>query len=102
MFLNKNINDGNTFSEIDLLMIICEYHHRQMSPSSNVIVRDFETLKPIKMGKNGLMNSINPVAHSYAGVSILQDDSVQITMEDGCWCVPTRAPHRNSWPRKRC
>ncbi len=80
------MRDMYVFSETDLMFGECEHHFKHVPPWGDVIVRDFSTLQPVKMGEKGLMNAINPMANSYAGVSVLQDDVIRIVKEDGCPC----------------
>jgi hypothetical protein len=82
----KNVRDIYSFSESDVLFVECEEHNKHCFPWADIIVRDVETLEPVEMGEKGLANIINPLAHSYAGVSILQDDIVRIIGEDECPC----------------
>ncbi len=82
----KNIRDSYNFSETDCMNPECEYHNKHVLPWEDIIIRDVETLEPVEMGETGLVNVINPIAYSYAGVSILQDDIAKITMEDNCPC----------------
>ncbi|MFO8020710.1 MAG: hypothetical protein R6U96_18955 [Promethearchaeia archaeon] len=81
-----HITDTYSFTETDCAFSECEYHNKHSLPWQDVIVRDVETLEPVGIGEEGLINVINPLAHSYAGVSVLQDDIVKITMEDECPC----------------
>jgi len=82
----KNVKDIYSFSESDVIFVECEEHNKHTYPWQDIIVRDVETLEPVEMGEKGLANLINPLAHSYAGVSILQDDIVRIVSEDDCPC----------------
>jgi len=82
----ENVRDVYTFSETDICFPECKYHNKHLFPWYDVIVRDTETLEPVKKGEKGLINVINPIAYSYAGVSIMQDDIVRITHEDDCPC----------------
>jgi len=82
----SQILDVYSFTETDCVHAECEYHNKHVLPWQDVIVRDVETLEPVEMGEKGLINVINPIAYSYAGVSILQDDIVRISMEDTCPC----------------
>ncbi|TXT67239.1 MAG: putative Acyl-protein synthetase, luxE [Promethearchaeota archaeon] len=83
---SKNVRDIYSFSESDILFVECEEHNKHCYPWGDIIVRDVETLEPVEVGEKGLANLINPLAHSYAGVSILQDDIVRITGIDDCPC----------------
>lgn len=82
----KNIRDIYAFTETDCMHPECEYHNKHILPWQDVIIRDVESLEPVEVGEKGLVNVINPSAHSYAGVSILQDDIGRITLEDTCQC----------------
>ena len=82
----SNIRDLYQFTETDAIFQECEYFHKHVFPWIDVVARDVETLEPVETGEKGLINVINPLAHSYAGVSILQDDIIRVTMDDGCPC----------------
>ena len=82
----ENMTDVYSFTETDCVHAECEYHNMHLLPWQDMIVRDVETLEPVEIGEKGLANVINPIAHSYAGVSVLQDDIVSILMEDNCPC----------------
>ena len=79
-----NIRDIYAFTESDVLMGECEHHNKHLAPWADVIIRDVETMEPVKTGEKGLFNLINPLAHSFAGVSLLQDDMARVVTEDGC------------------
>ncbi|MBD3350215.1 MAG: hypothetical protein GF364_01890 [Candidatus Lokiarchaeota archaeon] len=81
-----SIIDGYQFTETDVVIAECKHFNKHIPPWADVIVRDVDTLEPVEDGEKGLLNIINPAAHSYAGVSILQDDMVRVVMEDGCEC----------------
>ncbi len=80
------IHDIYAFTETDIVFCECSHHQLHVPPWGDLIPRDFKTLEPVKSGEKGLANIINPLAYSYAGVSIMQDDVVRITREDGCPC----------------
>lgn len=80
-----NVRDIYSFSESDTLFVECEKHNKHCFPWEDVIVRDVETLEPVEDGEKGLANLINPLAHSFAGVSILQDDIIRI-LPHKCSC----------------
>ncbi|MFW9878066.1 MAG: hypothetical protein ACFFG0_33715 [Candidatus Thorarchaeota archaeon] len=80
------ILDVYSFTETDCVHAECDYHNKHLLPWQDVIVRDVETLEPVANGEKGLINVINPIAYSYAGVSILQDDIVRVPFNDTCPC----------------
>ncbi|MFX1338642.1 MAG: hypothetical protein ACFFDK_08540 [Promethearchaeota archaeon] len=82
----QHILDTYSFTETDCFISECEYHNKHCLPWQDVIIRDVETLEPVEMGERGLINIINPIAYSYAGISILQDDIARITMVNECPC----------------
>ncbi len=82
----KNIRDIYCFTETDPIFAECEFHNKHIPPWVDVIVRNVETLEPVADGQKGLTNVINPMAYSYAGVSLLQDDVVKIETMDSCPC----------------
>ena len=41
---------------------------------SEVIIRDFQTLEPVKYGEHGLIQILTPLPHSYPGISVLTED----------------------------
>ena len=41
---------------------------------SEIIIRDFQTLKPVKDGEHGLIQMLTPLPHSYPGISVLTED----------------------------
>jgi len=45
---------------------------------TNVIVRDPDTLKPVKDGEVGLLQFLSPIPNSYPGISLLNDDMGRI------------------------
>ncbi len=82
----ENMTDVYSFTETDCVHAECEHHNMHLLPWQDIIVRDVETLEPVEIGEKGLANLINPIAYSYAGVSVLQDDIVSVEMEDECPC----------------
>ena len=83
---DKQILDVYSFTETDCVHAECEHHNKHLLPWQDVVIRDVESLEPVEIGEKGLINVINPIAYSYAGVSILQDDIVKVVMEDDCPC----------------
>lgn len=76
----KNVFDFYGFTEQMGLV----YGNRGNSPKtvslySEVIVRDFQTLRPARDGEAGLLQFLTPLPHSYPGISVLTDDVGRIT-----------------------
>jgi long-chain-fatty-acid---luciferin-component ligase len=82
----NNIRDIYCFTETDVFFFECEHHRKHIPPWVEIIIRDVETLQPAALGEKGLITIYNPLAHSYAGVSILQDDVARFYLEDQCPC----------------
>lgn len=82
----ERVRDAYSMTEIDSAMLTCTNHEIHPTPWIHLIPRDFETLKPVGVGERGLVNIINPLAYSYAGVSLLIDDVAIKVREDGCPC----------------
>lgn len=63
------------------------YANRSVYPKtvpsySRVIVRDFQTLKPVRDGENGLLQFLSPLPFSYPGVSVLTEDIGRVVARD--------------------
>jgi hypothetical protein len=52
------------------------------SAYSEIIIRDFQSLEPVPDGKEGLIQIITPIPHSYPGTSILTEDVGRIISRD--------------------
>ncbi len=55
------------------------YDSKVTSLYSEIIVRDVQSLEPVSDGKEGLVQFITPVPHSYPGISVLTEDMGRIT-----------------------
>ncbi|MCG7538273.1 acyl-protein synthetase [Pseudoalteromonas sp. CO348] len=64
----------------------CKQGHFHCSSWSEVIIRDFKTLQPVKDGNLGLIQLISALPHSYPGHSILSEDIGVKLGEDDCQC----------------
>lgn len=64
----------------------CNHHHFHVPVYSRVIIRDVNTLKPLKNGEVGLLNLLTPILKATPVVSIMTDDLA--IMHDGkdCGC----------------
>ena len=82
----ENFRDLYSFTECDVGFMECEYHYKHVPPWVDLIVRDVENLVPVPAGEKGIFNILNPLAHSYAGVSLLQDDVIRILPEEEGKC----------------
>lgn len=64
----------------------CEYGLKHVPLYSEIIIRDIETLDSVENGKEGFIQLLSPLPHSYPGISILSDDLGIIIDEGGCKC----------------
>ncbi len=70
-----NIFDFYGFTEQMGLVYISVGHLPKTVPAySEVIIRDFQTLEPVKDGEHGLIQILTPLPHSYPGISVLTED----------------------------
>ena len=47
---------------------------KTISAYAEIIIRDFDSLRPAADGREGLIQILTPVPHSYPGISVLTDD----------------------------
>ena len=67
---------------------------------SELIVRDTQTLRPVSDGELGFLQFISPIAYSYPGLSILNDDLGKIvSREDNIIEFEVHGRPENSEPR---
>lgn len=73
--LKENIFDFYGFTEqMGLLYVSVGDGPKTVSTYSEIIIRDFQTLDPVEDGKQGLIQILTPVPHSYPGISVLTED----------------------------
>jgi len=71
----ENIFDFYGFTEqMGLLYVSVGYGPKTVSTYSEIIIRDFQTLDPVEDGKQGLIQILTPLPHSYPGISVLTED----------------------------
>lgn len=71
-------------AEHPIIYCDCPKHHFHVPIYSRVIIRDVDTLKPVKKGEVGLLNLITPLLESMPLVSIMTDDLA--ILHDGTEC----------------
>jgi hypothetical protein len=64
----------------------CEAGHKHMPLYSDIIIRSGETLKPLGIGEQGLIQFLTPIPNSYPGISILTEDVGELRGIDDCPC----------------
>jgi phenylacetate-coenzyme A ligase PaaK-like adenylate-forming protein len=70
-----NIYDFYGFTEqMGLLYVSVGDEPKTVSTYSEIIIRDFQTLEPVKDGEQGLIQILTPLPHSYPGISVLTED----------------------------
>ena len=71
--------------EHPILYTDCRNHHFHIPDYARVIIRDVETLKPVKPGEVGLVNLLTPLSKGTPILSILTDD-LGILHDEECGC----------------
>jgi hypothetical protein len=70
-----NIFDFYGFTEQMGLVYVSKGHLPKVTPAyAEIIIRDFQTLKPVEDGQKGLIQILTPMPFSYPGVSVLTED----------------------------
>lgn len=64
----------------------CKNHHFHVPAYSRVIIRDVQTLKPLKYGNIGLLNLLTPMAENMPLSSIMTDDLAVLHEGRACGC----------------
>lgn len=82
---NQHIFEFFGAVEHPILYVDCRYHHFHVPNYSRVIIRDIETLKPVKNGEVGLVNLLTPMSKGTPILSIMTDD-LGILHEEICPC----------------
>ena len=71
----ENVFDFYGFTEQMGMVYANRSEYPKVTPLySEIIIRDFKTLKPVKDGESGLVQFLTPIPHSYPGISVLTDD----------------------------
>lgn len=73
-------------AEHPVLYCSCPNHHFHVPNYSRVIIRDIETLQPVKNGETGLVNLLTPAADSMPLTSIMTDDLGVLRNGTDCGC----------------
>ncbi len=81
----ENIIEFFGAAEHPILYTDCRCHHFHVPVYSRVIIRDVDSLKPVKDGEVGLINLITPMVDSVPILSIMTDD-LGILHNEGCPC----------------
>ena len=84
------IDDKHVFEffgavEHPILYTDCRNHHFHIPNYARVIIRDVETLEPVKPGQVGLINLLTPMSVGTPILSIMTDD-LGILHEEECTC----------------
>ena len=72
--------------EHPILYISCARHHFHIPIYSRVIIRDPDTLRPLPMGKTGLVNLLTPMVMSQPLLSVMTDDLGVLHPAKDCGC----------------
>lgn len=72
--------------QVGSIFMECEHGYFHTPGFADVIIRDFETLKPVANGTKGIVQVISTLPQSYPGHSLLTEDVGTIHGEDNCPC----------------
>lgn len=85
--INENcVIESYGAAEHPILYCDCEQHHFHIPVYSRVIIRDVNTLKPVKNGEIGLVNLITPMVKATPILSVMTDDLGIIHNAGECSC----------------
>lgn len=73
-------------AEHPILYLDCKNHHFHVPVYSRVIIRDVNTLKPLKKGEVGLVNLVTPMVKATPVLSIMTDDLGILHDGSECGC----------------
>lgn len=82
----ENINELFGAVEHPVFYNTCKRHHFHIPAYGRVIIRDPDTLKPLPMGKAGLVNLISPFMCATPTLSVMTDDLGYLTAGEDCGC----------------
>ena len=83
----RNIHENYGMAEqTGSIFMECECGNLHASIYSEVIIRDGRSLRPCENGKEGIMQVMSVIPHSYPGHSLLTEDRGIILGEDDCPC----------------
>ena len=72
---DENIFDFYGFTEqMGLLYVNSGSGTKTVPLYSEIIIRDYQSLEPVKDGDEGLIQILTPLPHSYPGISVLTED----------------------------
>lgn len=80
-----NITESFGAAEHPILYCDCKNHHFHIPAYSRVIIRDVNTLKPVKNGEIGIVNLITPMVKATPILSVMTDD-LGILHDGECGC----------------
>ena len=72
--------------QVGSIFMECEKGFLHAPDFADVIVRDMETLAPLRIGEKGIIQVLSVLPKSYPGHSLLTEDVGKIIGEDDCLC----------------
>lgn len=72
--------------EHPILYCDCKNHHFHIPAYSRVIIRDANTLAPVKNGETGLINLLTPMVYGTPVLSVMTDDLGVLHNAEECGC----------------
>lgn len=82
----SHIVDMYGFSESNSMFIDCEYGYKHVPIWNKVIIRDCKTMEPLSNGKEGIIQILDVLPHSYPGHSLITDDIGYLCTGKKCKC----------------
>lgn len=82
----ENITESFGAAEHPILYCDCKNHHFHIPAYSRVIIRDVNTLKPVKNGETGIVNLVTPMVKATPILSVMTDDLGILRDGNECGC----------------
>jgi hypothetical protein len=72
--------------QLGLVYMDCEAGLKHCPSVAEIVIRDPRTLEPVADGRDGMVELITPLPHSYPGLAILLDDIGRVVSRGTCSC----------------
>ena len=72
--------------QVGVVFVDCEAGHKHSPAFAEVLIRDFDSLKPVKPGQQGLIQVMSALPNSYPGYALITEDVGELLGYDDCSC----------------